>query len=167
MEVAADIAAAQREQFMRVALDMAGRGMASGGPPVGACLVRDGAVLAKSHNCVIGELDVTAHAEIVVIREACRVLRNLSLAGCSLYVTVQPCPMCLSACHYAGISEIIYGASINAMHAITGTELCVAPAELFAGRAEQPLIAGGVLSAESQDLMTQWGANRAANEGND
>jgi guanine deaminase len=167
MEVAADIAVAQREQFMRVALDMAERGMASGGPPVGACLVRAGVVVAKSHNSVIGELDVTAHAEIVVIREACWALRSLSLADCSLYVTVQPCPMCLSACHYAGIAKIIYGASIDAMHAITGTELCVAPAEIFAGRAEQPLLTGDVLSAECLDLLTRWGASRADKEAND
>lgn len=166
MEVAADIAVAQREQFMRVALEMAERGMASGGPPVGACLVRDGVVVAKSHNSVISELDVTAHAEIVVIREACQALRTLSLTDCSLYVTVQPCPMCLSACHYAAIPEIIYGASIDAMHAITGTELCAAPAEIFAGRAEQPLLTGDILSAECQDLLTRWGASRAGQEGN-
>ncbi len=142
---------------MRVALEMAERGMASGGPPVGACLVRDGELIAKSHNSVIGELDVTAHAEIVAIRDACRVLRSLNLAGCSLYVTVQPCPMCLAACHYAGIAEIIYGVSIEAMQAITHSELCVSPAELFAGRAEQPIITGGVLTDECQALLERWG----------
>jgi guanine deaminase len=163
MGVAADSAVATPEQFMRIALQMAERGMASGGPPVGACLVRDGELVAKSHNAVIGELDVTAHAEIVAIREACRALRSLSLAGCRLFVTVQPCPMCLAACHYAGISEIIYGASIESMQAITQGELCIAPAELFAGRPEQPVITGGVLSAECQSLLTRWGA---ANGGN-
>jgi len=156
MGVAADSALATREQFMRVALSMAERGMASGGPPVGACLVRDGTAVAKGHNAVIGELDVTAHAEMVVIREACRTLRSLRLNDCSLFVTVQPCPMCLAACYYAGITEIVYGVSIEAMQAITQGELCVSPAELFAGRAEQPMITGGILAAECQALLTSW-----------
>ena len=156
MGVDADSALATREQFMRVALAMAERGMASGGPPVGACVVRDGAVVAKNHNAVIGELDVTAHAEIVVIREACRVLRTLSLKDCSLFVTVQPCPMCLAACYYAGISKIVYGAPIDAMQAITDGELCVSPAELFAGRAGQPMISAGVLGEECRALLTSW-----------
>ena len=158
MGVAADSAAASREQFMRVALEMAERGMASGGPPVGACLVFAGAAVAKSHNAVIGDLDVTAHAEIVAIREACRALRRLSLADCSLYVTVQPCPMCLAACYYAGITDIVFGASLDAMQAITHGELCVSPAELFAGRTQQPMITGGVLAEECQALLASWSA---------
>jgi len=156
MGVAADSALATREQFMRVALAMAERGMASGGPPVGACLIHTGNVVAKNHNAVIGELDVTAHAEIVVLREACRALRTLRLTGCSLFVTVQPCPMCLAACYYAGITEIVYGVSIDAMQAITHGELCVSPAELFAGRTGQPMITGGVLADECQALLTRW-----------
>ena len=79
MKVAADSAPAVREQFMRVALTMAERGMAAGGPPVGACLVRDTEVIASAHNAVISDLDVTAHAEVAVIRSACRELRALDL----------------------------------------------------------------------------------------
>jgi len=160
MGVAADSALATREQFMRVALAMAERGMASGGPPVGACLIRDGSVVAKNHNAVIGELDATAHAEIVVIREACRALRQLRLKDCILFVTVQPCPMCLAACYYAGITEIVYGVTIDAMQAITQAELCVSPSELFAGRAAQPMIAGGVLADECQALLAKWGLDK-------
>jgi len=156
MGVAADSALATREHFMRVALSMGERGMAPGGPPVGACLVREGTAVAKGHNAVIGELDVTAHAEIVVIRDACRALRSLRLNDCTLFVTVQPCPMCLAACYYAGITEIVYGDSIEAMQAITQGELCVSPAELFAGRSEQPMITGGVLADECHALLTRW-----------
>ena len=64
--------------------------------------------------------------------------------------------MCLAACYYAGISEIVYGDSIEAMHAITQGELCVSPAELFAGRSEQPMITGGVLADECHALLTRW-----------
>jgi len=146
---------------MRVALTMAERGMAAGGPPVGACLVKDDAVVASAHNSVVGELDLTAHAEVCVLRHACRELRSLSLAGCSLYVTLQPCAMCLAACFYAGDSEIYYGAPIEAMAARTGHELSVPPATLFAGAAAAPQLHGGVLADECLALLERWpGAGR-------
>ena len=160
MSFAADSASAVQEQFMRVAVEMAQRGMAAGGPPVGACLARNEDLIARGHNTVIGELDITAHAEITVIREACRTLRSLQLTDCILYVTVQPCPMCLTACYYAGIREVVYGASIDTLNDITGNELCTAPAELFAGRSEQPLLTGGVLEDDCRALITTWGASR-------
>jgi len=141
---------------MRVALEMAARGMASGGPPVGACLVRDGEVLVKGHNSVIGELDITAHAEIVVIREACRKLRLLDLSDCVLYVTVQPCSMCLSATYYAGIREIIYGASIADMQRVTGSEISVSPEQLFADTVNRPVLVGETLADECRALLASW-----------
>jgi guanine deaminase len=152
---------------MHIALQMAERGMAAGGPPVGACLVRAGEVVVAAHNSVIGELDVTAHAEITVIRQACRELRSLSLDGCSLYVTVEPCPMCMAACFYAGIQEIVFGAPISAMQAKTAAELCVAAEELFADKTaadRAPQISGGVLEADCLALLANWqpltGVNR-------
>jgi tRNA(Arg) A34 adenosine deaminase TadA len=152
---------------MRIALQMAERSMAAGGPPVGACLVRAGEVVASAHNSVIGELDVTAHAEITLIRQACRELRSLSLEGCCLYVTVEPCSMCLAACFYAGIQEIVFGAPISAMQALTASELCVAADELFAGQAavdRAPQVSGGLLQADCLALLGNWqpltGVNR-------
>jgi guanine deaminase len=158
MGVAAESASESRKQFMRVALKMAERGMAAGGPPVGACLVRAGEVIVATHNAVIGELDITAHAEIALLRQACQQLRTLSLAGCSLYVTVEPCPMCLSACFYAGIEDIYFGAPISAMQAITAAELCVTPGQLFAGNKPDrvPSVVGGLLEAECQALLGSW-----------
>jgi guanine deaminase len=155
MGVVADSAAADAERYMRFALQMAERGMAAGGPPVGACLVSDGEVLVAAHNCVVGEMDITAHAEITVIRQACRDLNALSLAGSILYVTVEPCAMCLAASHYAGISEIVFGAPIGAMHAITQDELRVDANELL-GDTASLRVTGGVLVAECQALLDQW-----------
>ncbi len=157
-------AAASQELFMRAALEMARRGLAAGGPPVGACLVRNGQIVRRNHNAVVGELDSTAHAEIVVIREACRELRSLQLEGCVLYVSVEPCPMCLAACHYAGIRNIVFGAPITAMQAITGNELLASPDVLFANQADKPLITRGVLASESQALLEQWRAARGAQQ---
>ena len=141
---------------MRVALTMAERGMAAGGPPVGACLVHARDVVASAHNSVVGELDVTAHAEICVLRAACRELRRLDLSGCSLYVTLEPCTMCLTAAFYAGVSEVIYGAPIGAMAAATHHELAVDPQTLFADAEVVPELIGGVLEADCTALLDQW-----------
>ena len=155
MGVVAESATADAERHMRFALEMAERGMAAGGPPVGACLVRDGEVLTSAHNCVVGELDITAHAEITVIRQACRDLRTLSLEGSVLYVTVEPCAMCLAACHYAGISGIVFGAPLAAMNAITNDELCVDASEVLSDAASIS-VSGGLLSDECQALLSRW-----------
>ena len=153
-------AAAGQEQFMRVALDMAERSLAAGGPPVGACVVRRGAdgqneLVAKAQNSVVAELDATAHAEIMAIRAACAELRTLRLADCALFVTVQPCAMCLAACHYAGIETVVYGASIDDFAARSGAELA-APEALFAGQTQAPVVIGGVLREACQALLAEW-----------
>ena len=160
----AESAAASQELFMRAALEMARRGLAAGGPPVGACLVRNGQIVSCNHNAVVSELDITAHAEVVVIREACRELRSLQLEACVLYVTVEPCPMCLAACHYAGIRSIVCGAPIAAMQAITGSELLLSPDALFANQADKPVITRGLLTQECQALLDQWCVTREAQQ---
>ena len=147
--------ASQADFFMRAALEAATRGMLAGEPPVGACLVAGGEIVTTLGNGVIGELDITAHAEMRVIREACRQLRKLDLSGCTLYVTVEPCVMCLTACHYAGIVEIIYGADIADMNAVTGNELGVSP------DGKMPLkVEGGCLAAECRALIATWSGGR-------
>ncbi|MFQ5634698.1 MAG: nucleoside deaminase [Gammaproteobacteria bacterium] len=145
------------EPFMRVAIATARRGLLAGEPPIGACVVADGEVIARANNSVIGELDATAHAEMRVIREACRRQRSLSLAGCTLYVTVEPCPMCLSACHYAGIDRIVFGAALDDMHALTGSELQLGPAALARAGLAVTVIAD-CLRDECRALLDRWSA---------
>ena len=151
----ADTAAADAERYMQIALQMAERGMAAGGPPVGACLVRNDELIAAAHNAVIAELDITAHAEIAVIRQACQELKSLNLDGCVLYVTVEPCPMCLAASHYAGINEIIFGASIDEFNVVTGSELCLHADELLSGHSDLQ-VHGGVLANKCNALIDNW-----------
>jgi len=143
------------EPFMRAAIDAARRGLLAGEPPVGACLVRDGDIIATSNNGVISDLDATAHAEIRVIREACRQQRALSLAGCTLYATVEPCLMCLTACHYAGIGAVVFGASLDDMHAVTGNELHVPHAALEQG-GFNVVMTDACLRAECAALLDEW-----------
>lgn len=157
--VNATSAAARDAAFMARAIEAARRAGLSGQPPVGACIVRDGQIIATGSNAVVAETDPTAHAEIVAIRAACRAARRLDLDGGEMYCTVQPCPMCLAACHYAGIRRIVYGASLADMQAVTRRELMTVadPAALAPGIQ----ISGGCLREESLALLRQWAASGA------
>jgi len=96
--------------YMQLALEEARASAAAGEVPIGALLVYEEKVVARSGNRTIRDNDPTAHAEIVVLREAARVLDNYRLAGSSLYVTLEPCSMCAGAMIQARISKLIYGA---------------------------------------------------------
>jgi tRNA(adenine34) deaminase len=98
------------EGFMRQALDEARRGLERGEVPVGAVVVRDGVVLGRAHNAPVGLADPTAHAEILALREAGRAVGNYRLTGATLYVTVEPCPMCCGAALHARLARVVYGA---------------------------------------------------------
>ncbi len=96
---------------MQIALTEAEAAAARGEIPVGAVLLRGGEVIAQAGNRTRELLDPTAHAEVLVIREACRVLGQERLTGCDLYVTLEPCPMCAAAISNARIGRLYYGAS--------------------------------------------------------
>jgi tRNA(adenine34) deaminase len=97
-------------EFMYQALDEARAAAASGEVPIGAVLVHEGKILARAGNRTIRDCDATAHAEIVVLREAARVLRNYRLADTTLYVTIEPCSMCAGAMIQARVPRLVYGA---------------------------------------------------------
>src|SRR5882672_1176815 len=91
-------------RFMRAALDLAGEAAAAGEVPVGAVVVKDGAIIGRGSNRPITTSDPTAHAEIVALREAASALGNYRLTGCELYVTLEPCVMCVGAMVHARIA---------------------------------------------------------------
>jgi tRNA(adenine34) deaminase len=97
-------------EFMREALAEARAAAATGEVPVGAVLVHDGKILARSGNRTIRDCDPTAHAEIVVLREAARRLGNYRLPDTTLYVTIEPCSMCAGAIIQARVPRLVYGA---------------------------------------------------------
>jgi tRNA(adenine34) deaminase len=96
-------------EYMRLALEEARAAALAGEVPVGAVLVFDGKVLARSGNRTIRDCDPTAHAEVVVLREAARVLRNYRLLGTTLHVTIEPCSMCAGAIVQARVPRVVYG----------------------------------------------------------
>jgi tRNA(adenine34) deaminase len=96
--------------FMRQALAQARRAAARGEVPIGAVVVRDGEGISRGYNRPIGTNDPTAHAEVAALRRAARKIGNYRLTGCDIYVTVEPCAMCLGAILQARIRRLIYGA---------------------------------------------------------
>ena len=100
-----------RDQFyMKQALEESRAAAEEGEVPVGAVLVYDDDILSRAHNLVITNNDPTAHAEILALKQACRIKKNYRLPGSVLYVTLEPCAMCLGAIVQARISQIVFGA---------------------------------------------------------
>ncbi|WP_342365917.1 tRNA adenosine(34) deaminase TadA [Vibrio sp. S17_S38] len=100
----------QDEYFMRRAMVLAAQAEASGEVPVGAVLVKDGEIIAEGWNTSIENHDATAHAEIATIRQAGLVLENYRLLDTTLYVTLEPCPMCAGALLHSRVKRIVFGA---------------------------------------------------------
>lgn len=96
---------------MQAALHEAQAAAAAGEVPVGAVVVREGQILARGQNRVLRDLDPTAHAEMVALREAARLVGNYRLSGATLYVTLEPCAMCAGALVHARLDRLVYGAT--------------------------------------------------------
>lgn len=99
--------------YMQRALDQARAGLDAGQTPFGACIVRQNRVLAEAHNQVRACTDITAHAEMQAIRRACATVGDIHLTGATIYSTIEPCPMCFSAIHWARIGRIVFGGRIE------------------------------------------------------
>ena len=97
------------ERYMRLAIEKTREGIDAGQAPFGACLVRDGEILAIAHNTVAQEGDITRHAEIDAVRASCLNLGSIDLSGSVLYATATPCVMCFSSAEIAGIDRIVIG----------------------------------------------------------
>lgn len=94
---------------MRMAIEMADENIKNGGGPFGAVVVKEGKVVGMGANQVTNHNDPTAHAEVLAIREASRVLNTFNLSNCVLYTSCEPCPMCLGAIYWARIPHVYYG----------------------------------------------------------
>ena len=141
---------------MQLALAEAQASAEAGEVPIGALLVREDTVLARSGNRTIRDNDPTAHAEIVVIREAARLLGNYRLAGTTLYVTLEPCAMCAGAIIQARIPRLVYGADDPKGGAFRSCFDILTNAQLN----HQVEVTGGLLTAESASLLQTFFAAR-------
>ena len=137
------------EQFMRLALAQAAQ--SGSDVPVGAVIVRDGQVIASAHNEREAQDSPLAHAEMLAMKRACRALHTRRLSGCTLYVTLEPCPMCAGAILNARIRRVWYGARDEAMGA------CGDVTNLFMESfPHRPALVGGILKEECQAVLAEF-----------
>lgn len=140
------------DSFMRQALAQADLAGAAGEVPVGAVVVQDGRVIGAGHNQPIGASDPTAHAEVVALRSAATAIGNYRLTGATLYVTVEPCLMCVGAMIHARIGTLVYGASEPKAGAVDSTQR----AHEHPALNHRITVVAGVLAAECGQRLKQF-----------
>ena len=142
--------------FLRRAIELATQNATSGlGGPFGAVIVRDGVIVGEGANSVTTTHDPTAHAEVNAIRAAARALGTFTLAGCELYSSCEPCPMCLAAAYWARVDAVYYGASA-ADAARAGFDDAFLYDELRKDKPERKLAAVQLLSEEAWASFAAW-----------
>lgn len=141
----------QHERFMQIALEQARISAKADEVPIGAVVVKDGQVIAFAHNTRNKSRNAVEHAELVAIERACKELGDWRLSGCSLYVTLEPCVMCLGACYNARLSNVYFGA-----YDVNG-EGCLRVAEMIERTLNHELtIEGGILEKECSQILTDY-----------
>jgi guanine deaminase len=141
---------------MRLAVRTAEEGVRGGGFPFGAAIVRGGEVIAVVGNSVQRDADPTAHAEMQAIRGACRKLNSRDLSACTIYATGEPCPMCFSACFWARIPRIVFGATLEEIRKAGVRQLMVSTRQMKAAGKVEIESSGGCLREENLALLRLW-----------
>jgi len=145
------------EGYMRQALELARQAQAAGEVPVGCVVVQEGRVIGSGWNQPIASADPTAHAEIVALRAAGRALANYRLTpGCTLYVTLEPCPMCAGAMVHARVGRLVFAAA-DPRAGAAGSVFNLVQSETLNHRME---VRGGVLAEESRALLQAFFRDR-------
>ena len=142
--------------WMRKALALAARAEQAGEVPVGALVIRDGTVLGEGWNCPIGTHDPTAHAEILALRAAAAAAADYRLGGATLYVTLEPCPMCAAAIAHARIARLVFGAW-DPRQGAAGSTFNLVSSDAMNHRVDS---FGGVLSEECGALLRGFFSGR-------
>ncbi len=144
------------ENFMQVAIEKARYGVQNGQSPFGSCVVKNGEVISSGSNTVWKDSDITAHAEINAIRKACKKLNSVDLSGCIVYSTCEPCPMCFTACYWARISKIVYGARIKDAKRFGFNEMLVSNEQMKSLSKSKIEIKVDFLRDECIEIFKQW-----------
>ena len=144
------------EKWMSLALEQARKAEEEGEVPVGAILVKDGLLIARAHNQPISTNDPTAHAEIQLLRAAGKKLKNYRLTGATLYVTLEPCAMCLGAIMHARVEHVVFGAH-DPKTGVCGSSENLMDANCFNHKIN---LVSGVLENESRQLLKNFFISR-------
>ena len=142
---------------MRAAIEAARETVARGaGGPFGACIVRDGEILAAAGNHVLAYCDPTAHAEVSAIRAACAQLKTHLLGGAIIYSTTEPCPMCFAALNWARVQTVYYGTGIADVAALGFNELTISNFQMKELGGSSVEIVPDFLREECLELLKFW-----------
>ena len=146
------------DELMRLAIEKCREGIANGNSPFGCAIARGDKLLAVSHNVVWATTDITAHAEITALREACKEAGDILLEDCIVAATCEPCPMCMSALHWARVSKVYYGATIADAEGAGFNELSLSADDLvrYGGSAVQ--LFAETRRDECRQLFAEWKA---------
>jgi tRNA(adenine34) deaminase len=139
-------------EVLMLALDEARAAAAAGEVPVGAIVIADGLIVGRGQNRVLRDLDPTAHAEIVALREAARNLGNYRLSGCEIFVTLEPCAMCAGAMIHARLSRLVYAAADPKAGAVGSILQVLNHPQLN----HQMAVTSGELAEESGELLRSF-----------
>lgn len=145
---------------MTLAIEQARAGLAAGQSPFGAVIVRGKDLVTANHNEVWRRCDPTAHAEVVTIRAAAARLNGIDFAGCVMYSTCEPCPMCASAIHWCKLDAVYYGATIADAAQSGFTELALPISEVYRIGGSRVRAVPGVLVEECKALFAEWVARK-------
>ena len=137
---------------MREALEQARLGLAAGEVPIGAVVVMNGSIVARAYNQPIAASDPTAHAEVLALRAAAAHVGNYRLTGARVYVTVEPCLMCVGALVHARVQEVVFGA----VEPRWGALVSILRGHEIPGVNHRITVMGGVLEADCRDLIQQF-----------
>jgi tRNA(Arg) A34 adenosine deaminase TadA len=144
------------DELMLLAIEAARRGILAGQTPFGCAIEREGKLLAVCHNTVWLTTDITAHAEVNALREACRRAQSVLLEGSIVATTCEPCPMCMAALHWARVQTVYYGASIDSAAAAGFNELPIAAADIIRQGNSPVFLRQWDRAAECEELFQRW-----------
>jgi len=146
--------------WMRLAIEKAREGMINGQTPFGAVITKHNELVVAAHNVVWATTDITAHGEVNAIRLACKALGTIDLSGCTIYSSTEPCPMCFSAIHWAGIEKIFYGANIADATAAGFNELVISNDDMKRMGQSKVEVIKDFMKKEAQDVFHEFMKNK-------
>src|SRR5215475_11625119 len=143
-------------ELIQLAIEKCREGIAPGQRPFGCAIEQNGKVISCSHNTVVMTTDITAHAEVNAIREACRNIGDIFLDGSIVATTCEPCPMCMSALHWARVDTVYFGATVQDAMDTGFNELQIAAEKIASMGGSKVKLVPGILSDECKQLFHDW-----------
>jgi tRNA(Arg) A34 adenosine deaminase TadA len=139
-----------------MAIDKCREGMAAGNSPFGCAIARGDEIVAVAHNTVLTTIDITAHAEVNALRQGCKHSRQIFLEGAIVATTCEPCPMCMSALHWARVDTVYFGATVQDAKDTGFNELQIPAEKIAALGGSKVKLVSGLLADECKQLFRDW-----------